>query len=125
MRNAALALAAAGGLLLAVLAVALAFGTEPISLVRALKDPASIDRTILVAVRLPRVLLGAIAGAGLASAGVAFQAILRNPLAEPFILGVSGGAALGATIAILTGLTGLTLAGASVVPLAALAGGLG
>src|SRR5215472_4459922 len=125
MRTARLALAAAAAALALALALALAFGTEPISLARALTDPASIDRTILVAVRLPRVLLGALAGAGLASAGVAFQAVLRNPLAEPFVLGVSGGAALGATIAILAGLTGLSLAGASVVPLAALAGGLG
>jgi iron complex transport system permease protein len=55
-------------------------------------------RTILVDVRLPRVVLGALVGAGLASAGVAFQAVLRNPLADPFLLGVSGGALLGRVI---------------------------
>jgi iron complex transport system permease protein len=49
---------------------------------------------------MPRVLLGALVGAGLATAGVALQALLRNPLAEPFVLGVSGGAALGGTAAL-------------------------
>jgi iron complex transport system permease protein len=53
------------------------------------------------------------------------QALLRNPLAEPYTLGVSGGAALGATVAILAGLRGLTVLGAALVPIAALAGGLG
>jgi iron complex transport system permease protein len=79
---------------------------------------------MLVSARLPRVLLGAIAGGGLAVVGVAFQAVLGNPLAEPYVLGVSGGAALGATLAIVFGFTGLTLVGASVVPAAALVGGL-
>jgi iron complex transport system permease protein len=54
--------------------------------------------TILVEVRLPRAILAMIVGAGLAGAGVAFQALLRNPLADPYILGVSGGAALGAVL---------------------------
>jgi iron complex transport system permease protein len=54
--------------------------------------------------RLPRALAGAVAGAGLAAAGVAFQALLRNPLAEPYTLGVSSGAALGAVVAIRLGL---------------------
>jgi iron complex transport system permease protein len=103
----------------------LAFGTEPVSLVRAWQDPGSLDRLIVVGVRLPRVALGAVAGAGLAIVGAAFQAVLRNPLAEPYVLGVSGGAALGATSALLLGLAGATLLGASVVPLAALVGGLG
>ena len=73
--------------------------------------------------RLPRAIAGAIAGAGLAAAGVAFQAVLRNPLAEPFTLGVSSGAALGAVIAIRLGLEA-TLLGASAVPLSAFAGSL-
>ncbi|MFH1421570.1 MAG: iron ABC transporter permease, partial [Planctomycetota bacterium] len=55
--------------------------------------------------RLPRVLLAAIVGAALSVAGVAFQAILRNPLAEPYILGISSGGALGAVIAVFTGVT--------------------
>ena len=113
----------AAGLAFAI-AVGVAYGTEPISLSRACFDPASLDRTIALRVRLPRVLLAAIAGGGLAIVGVAFQAILRNPLAEPYILGVSGGAALGATIALVLGANALTLLGASIVPLAAFAGGL-
>jgi iron complex transport system permease protein len=55
-------------------------------------------RAILLDVRLPRVVLAMIVGAALSGAGVAFQAVLRNPLADPYILGVSGGAALGAVI---------------------------
>src|SRR5215472_583090 len=106
MRKDMLALAAAAGLLALALAAGLAFGTEPLSITRAVTEPASTDRTILLVARLPRVLLGAVAGAGLAASGVAFQAVLRNPLAEPYVLGVSGGAALGATIAILAALTG-------------------
>lgn len=53
-------------------------------------------RSILLDVRLPRVALAMIVGAALAGAGSAYQAVLRNPLADPFILGVSGGAAMGA-----------------------------
>lgn len=115
---------AIGAVFLLAMALGLAFGTERISLVKAVLDGASLDRTIAFDVRLPRVLLGAIAGAGLAVVGVALQAILKNPLAEPYVLGVSGGAALGATVAILVGLTGATLIGASLVPLSALVGGL-
>lgn len=55
-------------------------------------------------IRLPRVLLGACVGAGLSASGVAFQSLLRNPLADPYILGVSGGAALGGVIALALGL---------------------
>ena len=116
---------------LAILALALAIvvglsiGTSDVSLSRALFDAASHDRVIVVSLRLPRVLLGAVAGAGLAAVGVAFQALLRNPLAEPYVLGVSGGAALGATIAIALGVASSTVLGAAVLPLAALAGGFG
>ncbi len=59
----------------------------------------------VVALRLPRVLLAACAGAGLAVAGVTFQALLRNPLADPYIVGVSGGAALGGVVALVLGLS--------------------
>jgi len=58
-----------------------------------------VGRMILMRIRLPRVLLAAAIGAALAVAGVTFQTLLRNPLADPFILGVSGGAAAGAAIA--------------------------
>ena len=54
------------------------------------------DREIFLVARMPRILFGAIAGGSLAVAGVLFQALLRNPLADPYVLGVSGGAALGA-----------------------------
>ncbi|HEY1957531.1 MAG TPA: iron ABC transporter permease [Polyangiaceae bacterium] len=106
-------------------AVGLAIGTSDASLTRALADASSNDRVVVFSLRLPRVLLGAVAGSGLAAVGVAFQAILRNPLAEPYILGVSGGAALGATIAIACGVASTTLLGAEVLPIVALVSGLG
>jgi iron complex transport system permease protein len=81
--------------------------------------------SIVVGYRLPRVLLAAVSGAGLAAVGAAFQSLLRNPLAEPYVLGVSGGAALGATVAIAGGLGSGLLLGAAGVPAAAFAGGLG
>jgi len=80
------------------------------------------DHDILVGVRLPRVLLGVVAGAGLASVGAAFQSVLKNPLAEPHLLGVSGGAALGATVAIVLGLSGPGIVAEAGVPAAAFAG---
>jgi iron complex transport system permease protein len=116
--------ASMAALLVLALAAATLLGSEPVSLVRAVREPASIEHAIVFDARLPRVLLGAVAGGGLALVGVAFQSILRNPLAEPYILGVSGGAAVGATAAILVGLSGATFFGASLVPLAALGGGL-
>ena len=85
------ALGAAGLALAVLVALGVAYGTETISISRALGDPASLDHAIALRVRLPRVLLAAITGGGLAMVGVAFQAILRNPLAEPYTLGVSGG----------------------------------
>jgi len=102
--------------------LALLFGTESTSLARAISDPDSLDRVILLRARLPRVALAMIAGAGLSAVGAALQALLRNPLAEPYLLGVSGGASLGATVAILAGLGSLTFFGTALVSLAALAG---
>nr|WP_317987878.1 iron ABC transporter permease [Hyalangium gracile] len=94
------------GLVLTVLAFALAvrFGEQPISLSKALGQPKSTDAVIFWSVRLPRALLGLIVGAGLAASGSTLQGLLRNPLADPFVLGVSGGAALGATLALAFGL---------------------
>ncbi len=63
-----------------------------------------VDRTILLDLRLPRVLMAILVGAGLSVAGAVFQALLRNPLAEPYILGISSGGTVGAVIAIGLGL---------------------
>jgi iron complex transport system permease protein len=81
------------------------------------------DDAIIWEVRLPRVLLGVIVGASLGVAGTALQALVRNPLAEPYILGVSSGASTGAAAAILFGVgAGL---GAHAVSLMAFFGALG
>ncbi len=64
-------------------------------------DPASLS--IVRELRLPRAMQGALVGAALAASGATFQALLRNPLAEPYILGVSGGAAVGAVGAVVLG----------------------
>lgn len=77
-------------------------------------------RTILLDIRLPRVLLAIIVGGGLSIAGAVFQALLRNPLAEPYILGVSSGGALGAVLAISFGFA----IGVVSVPLASFFGSL-
>jgi len=85
-------------------------------------DPAWV---MVVQMRFYRSLLAWLVGAGLAMSGVAFQGVLRNPLAEPFTLGVSGGAAFGAALAMGLGYTGATLIpGLSMVPVWALAGAL-
>jgi iron complex transport system permease protein len=101
-RTVAMTLAAAA-ILVAAIAGALAIGVESIDLHRAFADPSSPDGVILFSTRLSRVLLGAIIGAALAPAGVAFQALLRNPLAEPYVLGVSGGASVAGTLALVLG----------------------
>jgi iron complex transport system permease protein len=105
-------------LLGATLTAAVLLGTQTLQLGRVLQ-PASVDNPhpLLLALRLPRVLEGALVGAALATVGVAFQALLRNPLADPYVLGVSGGAAVGATLVIVAGQalglwTGLTVASA-------------
>jgi len=77
---------------------------------------------ILTMERLPRIFIGCIVGAGLALAGVAFQALLRNPLAEPYILGVSSGGSLGAVLAILLGIS--TIKGVPTLPFFAFLGAL-
>jgi iron complex transport system permease protein len=62
---------------------------------------------IVLNIRLPRVLMAMVSGAGLSVCGVAFQAIFRNPLSDPYVLGVSSGASLGAALAIIVGLDGV------------------
>lgn len=64
----------------------------------------SVLATIILQIRLPRVVLAAVVGATLALGGLVFQVLLRNPLAEPYMLGVSGGSAIGAIAAMLAGL---------------------
>ncbi len=96
-----------GTLALGAIVVAPLVGSTPISLRRAF-DPAvpfadNMDAQIFFVARLPRTLAGALVGGMLASAGVVFQGLLRNPLATPFTLGVSAGAALGAMLAITFG----------------------
>ncbi|MEE2702581.1 MAG: iron ABC transporter permease [Myxococcota bacterium] len=99
-----LALAAAG--------ISLAFGSA--------REPTA---EILLEIRLPRVVIAALVGAGLATAGALLQALLRNPLADPYILGISGGAALGGVAALALGWS--LGAGAFTVPVFAFAGALG
>jgi iron complex transport system permease protein len=83
-------------------------------------EAASAD--IVLRVRLPRLILGLLVGAALATAGTIFQALLRNPLADPYVLGVSGGAALAGIMVLAFG--GLLGVSTSMVPIAAFGGGL-
>lgn len=82
------------------------------------------DAVILFQVRLPRVAAGALVGAALATAGVLLQGLLRNPLADPYLLGVSAGAGLGATVATLVGAAAPLVAGFGLTAVLAFAGGL-
>lgn len=81
------------------------------------------EETIILILRLPRILLSAYIGAGLSTAGAAFQGLFRNPLATPFVVGASGGAAIGAILAITSGLT-WAFWGVGAVPIAAFLGSL-
>ncbi|MGI9145407.1 MAG: FecCD family ABC transporter permease [Chloroflexota bacterium] len=81
------------------------------------------DEAIFFAIRLPRVAGAAVVGAALASAGVLFQGLLRNPLADPYALGVSGGAALGGALGFLLSVS-FSFLGFSPVPVLAFCGGL-
>jgi len=118
-----------GAVLVAVLAVAVLlgvrFGSVPISTseVWAVLTGGgdATTRDIVLQLRMPRVLLAVLVGGGLAVAGATFQALLRNPLAEPYILGISGGASVGAVLVLALGLAS---AGSWVLPLAAFAGAL-
>jgi iron complex transport system permease protein len=78
---------------------------ETLSILTGSSDPDSVTATIIWQIRLPRVILAAFVGGTLALGGLVFQALLRNSLAEPYILGISGGSAIGAIIAMLIGLS--------------------
>jgi len=77
-----------------------------------------IDAAIIWQIRLPRVLLGALVGAMLSGGGAAYQGVFRNPLADPYLLGVAAGAGLGATAVIISG------GSLALLPVAAFAGGV-
>jgi iron complex transport system permease protein len=99
----------------------------PLEVWRALADHAGGDplvRVIVWELRLPRTLLAAMVGAALAMAGASFQALFRNALADPYVIGASSGAALGATLAMTLGWS-VGMAGFGPLPLAAFLGALG
>jgi ABC-type Fe3+-siderophore transport system permease subunit len=110
---------------LATIVLAPAVGSTRISLARAFDRSIpwvdNVDAQIFFIARLPRVLAGALVGSTLAAAGVVLQALLRNPLATPFTLGVSASAALGAMLAIATNVDASAL-GIAAVPVASFAG---
>ena len=121
---------------LAVCVVCLQFGATKIdmgaviSALSRLPDTGALDgvggdtsSVIMVHIRLPRVLTGFLVGGSLASVGVALQALLRNPLADPYVLGVSSGAALGVSLAMLFGIGSLVTLFPG-LPLFGFAGGL-
>jgi iron complex transport system permease protein len=83
----------------------------------------SVDQAIILEIRLPRILAGALVGAGLAAAGVMYQGVFRNPMADSYLLGASAGASLGYTLAALyAGSLALTFAGLGVFQVAAFGG---
>jgi len=105
--------------LAAVMILSTLVGTQKINLENVFAGPGksageNIDYEILVRVRLPRVILAALVGAALACSGVTLQAILRNPLADPYILGISSGAGLGVIVAVLSGITWSFLGGSPI-----------
>ena len=113
-----------------ILAVVMAFcalsGSQKIDLQKVLAGPGAspgenIDFEIFIGVRVPRVILAALVGAALACSGGALQALLRNPLADPYILGISSGAGLGVMVAVISGIT-WTLWGCSSITVFAFAG---
>jgi iron complex transport system permease protein len=114
-----------GGVAVAICLVAPVVGTTHISLARVFDSSIpfadNVDAQIFFVARMPRVLAGALVGAAMASAGVVFQAMLRNPLATPFTLGVSAGASLGAMLAIMSS-AAVTAGPFSPVPLGSLGG---
>lgn len=132
-----------GGLLILVMVASLTVGAVPIPLrivagvvlraaglsaatVHRLLPSAAwsdVDATIILDMRLPRAILAALVGAGLALAGSAFQGLFANPMADPYIIGVSAGAALGAAIGIVFRLPD-ALFGFGAVPLLAFAGAM-
>lgn len=122
------------GVLICTVMTAIFFGPTPISLHSFVHNvafhvglggskPGATQDTILWQIRAPRLLVGLLCGGMLAVAGATYQGIFRNPLADPYILGVASGAGLGATIAF-TGFGSLVAASSSLVPLFAFLGAI-
>ncbi|MSR36196.1 MAG: iron ABC transporter permease [Gemmatimonadetes bacterium] len=124
MRRAGAAAALLSLALAAALVLAVRFGSVPLSTAQVLAvlrgAGSPVEREIILGLRLPRALLGLFVGGGLALAGATFQALLRNPLAEPYILGISGGAAAAAVTVLALGLA----VSSWTLPAAAFAGAL-
>lgn len=133
----ALALAVAAAALLVAVAVAVTTGALRLPLVPSLISLADavpgvqldggldgLQETVLLQIRLPRVLLAAVVGGMLATAGAGYQGVFRNPLADPYLLGAAAGAGLGATLVIAYSPV-RQLGPVGMVPLAAFAGALG
>ena len=132
-----LILVALGATLLLCMLIAVSIGAVPISMLSILKMtinkmglshfsptwPSSAE-TILFQIRLPRVIASALVGGALASAGVLFQGMLRNPMADPYIIGTSAGAAFGATIAMMLPIS-IAFLSFGLVSIAAFFGALG
>jgi len=119
---------ALGAVLALSVLMGVAWGTGSLSLVDLLPGGAPLSeeaRAVFFDVRLPRVLAAAILGGALTVAGVVFQALLRNPLADPYVLGVSGGASIGGVLALLLGFgSAASLLGELAVPAFAFLGAL-
>lgn len=131
----ALAMATVGTL--AAASVALVVGPVPLPLGAVVRELANmvpgvrvesgldgLQSAIVTQIRLPRVVLALVVGAVLATSGAAYQGVFRNPLADPYLLGVASGAGLGATVAI-TSAAGTLTSPAAVVPVAAFVGAIG
>ena len=112
---------AALAILAAAVLVAIAVGGVPLSFGDLWRGdgPAGQTARLIASLRIPRVLLAALVGASLGLAGAALQALLKNPLADPFLLGTSGGAATGAALAAMAGASPLLSPGAAFVGAAA------
>ena len=114
------------GVLVLIVAVSLSVGTTPLSfgeIFRAVfSNQESVESSIVMGIRLPRVIMGIAIGGALSVAGTLLQGLFRNPLVEPYTLGISGGASLGVCLSILLGLPGIL--GVVAYPLAGFAGAI-
>ena len=109
-------------LLLTVAVAGVLLGAEPLALGALFSDDPSMQ--LILRMRVSQVALAALVGASLGLSGTSLQALVENPLADPFVLGLSGGAAVGATVAIALGLGSIGLFGSSLVGACAFGGAL-